>query len=169
MMKPKMMMVHANCKGTGCAFGFELHPAKVVDGQSVEGSIVLDVSHQMTVGNEGTPPKFDFENTVSVRLYLQDVCKMLQVFRGECEQIESGILIAYEKHYTIIELRHLVDPIQGYQMTVTDRPRGGEGSDNRFVILFSPAEALGICEAMTGALMWMAFGDPRVCHCEEGK
>lgn len=171
MNKPKMMMMHPNCKGTGCSFGFELHPARVVDGQNVEGSIVLEVAHQMTVGDRtrGVAPSFDFERTVCVRLFIGDVARMLQVFRGECEAIENGIRKVYEDHLAVIELRHVIEPVQGYQMVVTSQPRGAEGADDRFVILFSSAEALAVCEAMTGALVWMAFGDPRVCHCAEGR
>lgn len=162
MKKPKMMMMHPNCKGTGCSFGFELHPARVVDGQNVEGSIVLDVAHQMTVGDRTRAPTFDFERTVCVRLFIGDVARMLQVFRGECEEIESFIRKVYEDHLALIELRHVIEPVQGYQMVVTSQPRSGEGASDRFVILFSSAEALAVCEAMTGALVWMAFGDPRV-------
>lgn len=171
MNKPKMMMMHANCKGTGCSFGFELHPAKVVDGQNVEGSIVLEVAHQMTVGDPalGVASSFDFERTVCVRIFINDVARMLQVFRGECEEIENGIRKVYDDHLVLIELRHMIEPVQGYQMVVTSQPLGAEGADDRFVILFSSAEALAVCEAMTGALVWMAFGDPRVCHCAEGK
>ena len=170
MNKPKMMMMHPNAKGTGCAFGFELHPARVVDGENVEGSIVLEVAHQRTGSDRtrGTAPTFDFERTVCVRLCINDVARMLQVFRGECEEIENGIRKVSENKFALIELRHVIEPVQGYQMVVTSQPRGGEGASDRFVILFSSAEALAVCEAMTGALVWMAFGDPCVCHCVEG-
>lgn len=173
MNKPKMMMMHPNGKGTGCSFGFELHPARVVDGQNVEGSIVLEVAHQSTVsavaGAAQNGSMFDWTKTVCVRLFIGDVARMLQVFRGECEAIENGIRKVYEDHLAVIELRHMIEPVQGYQMVVTSQPRGSEGANDRFVILLSSAEALAVCEAMTGALVWMAFGDPRVCHCAEGR
>lgn len=171
MNKPKMMMMHPNVKGTGCAFGFELHPARVVDGENVEGSIVLEVAHQLTVGDlpRGVAPTFDFERTLCVRLSIGDVARMLQVFRGEREEIEGWIRKVYEDHFVLIELRHVIEPMQGYQMVITSQPRGGEGASDRFAICFSSAEALAVCEAMSGALVWMAFGDPRVCHCDEGR
>lgn len=162
-MSAKPKLYHPTCRGTGCAIGLELHPATAEQ----EGSIILEMAHQRTVN--GKDSEFDWSDTVCVRLFIGDVARMLQVFRGECEEIDNGIRKVYEDHLALIELRHVIEPVQGYQMVVTSQPRGAEGANDRFVILFSSAEALAVCEAMTGALVWMAFGDPRVCHCAEGK
>ena len=161
-MSAKLKLYHPTSRGTGCAIGLELHPATAEQ----EGSIILEMAHQRTVN--GKDSEFDWSDTVCVRLGFNELTKILQVFRGECEAIENGIRKVYEDHLAVIELRHVIEPVQGYQMVVTSQPRGAEGADDRFVILFSSAEALAVCEAMTGAMVWVAFGDPHApCRCAE--
>ena len=159
--RPKLAFYHANAKGTGCAATLELHPAH----DSVDGSIMLCVANQMTVGNRMGPnptfPRFDWENRICVKLDFNDLCAMLQVFRGECETLngDHGLFHRTARASTKIQLRHLVEPVSGYSLELYRTPAGGR-DEVRAHLLFSPAEALGLCEAIAGSMALVAFGIP---------
>ena len=140
----------------------DLHPAH----DRVDGSIMVRVANQMTVGDLRGPnptfPRFDWENAVSVKLDFSDLCKMLQVFRGECESLEEGRGLYHRtaRATTKIVLRHLVDPVAGYSFELYRTPAQGE--ETRTHILFSPWEALGLAEAIAGSMAVISFGIPVV-------
>ena len=159
--RPKLAFYHASPKGTGCAATLELHPAH----DDVDGSIWLCVANQMTIGNRMGPnptfPRFDWENRICVKLDFNDLCAMLQVFRGECESIngDHGLYHRTAKATTKIRLRHLVDPVSGYSLELYKTPAGG-GDETRAHLLLNPAEALGLCESIAGAMYLVSFGIP---------
>ena len=159
--RPRLTFYHPNGKGTGCAAQWELHPAH----DSVDGSIMLTVANQMTIGDRRGPnptfPRFDWENKICVKLDFNDLCKMLQVFRGECETIDEGKGLYHRtaKATTRIVLRHLVDPMPGYSLEIYRTPATG-GEDVRAHLMLNPAEALGVCEAIAGSMYLVSFGIP---------
>ena len=159
--RPKLAFYHATPKGTGCAVTWALHPAH----DDIDGSIWLRVANQMTVGNRMGPnptfPRFDWENPICVKLNFADLCTFLQVFRGECESIngDGGLLHRSPSGLTCIKLRHLVEPVQGYSLELYRTPPKG-GEERRAHILLSPAEALGLCESIAGAMYLVSFGIP---------
>ena len=159
--RPKLAFYHASPKGTGCAATLELHPAH----DDVDGSIWLCAANQMTIGNRMGPnptfPRFDWENRICVKLDFNDLCAMLQVFRGECESIngDHGLYHRTAKATTKIRLRHLVDPVSGYSLELYKTPAGG-GEESRAHLLLSSAEALGLCESIAGAMYLVSFGIP---------
>ena len=159
--RPRLAFFHANAKGTGCAATLELHPAH----DDTDGSIMLTAANQMTIGNRMGPnptfPRFDWENKICVKLDFSDLCAMLQVLRGECESIngEHGLYHRTAKAATKIQLRHLVDPVSGYSLELYRTPTGG-GEETRAHILFSPGEALGLCESIAGAMYLVSVGIP---------
>ena len=161
--RPRLALYHANPKGTGCAISMELHPAH----DELDGSICCTFANQRTVGNRmgKTPtfPTFDWDEPIRVMLFFEDLSKMMQVFRGECESIDrdQGIFHRTAKGITRIQLRHIIDPVSGYSFEATFTPAGG-GEGVRAVFLMTPAEALGICEAIGGCMYLVAFGVPRV-------
>ena len=130
-----------------------------------DGFIVVSFANQMTVGNptgdNPTFPRFDWENRVDVVLDFNDLCAILQVLRGETESIREGrgILHKYKTCHRKIQLRHLVDPVCGYLFEVVESSANG-GGDKSMRMLLSPAESLGICEAITGSMHLIAFGSP---------
>lgn len=160
--RPSLRFFHPNGKGTGCAVEMNLHPAH----DRVDGSIMVKVANQMTVGDIRGPnpifPRFDWENAVCVKLDFSDLCRMLQVFRGECEELENGKGVYHRtaRSLTKIVLRHLVEPVQGYSFELYRTPTQGE--ETRTHILFSPWEALGIAEAIAGSMAVISFGIPMV-------
>ena len=119
----------------------------------------------MTIGNRMGPnptfPRFDWENRICVKLDFNDLCAMLQVFRGECESINGdlGLYHRTAKATTKIRLRHLVDPVSGYSLELYKTPAGG-GEESHAHLLLSPAEALGLCESIAGAMYLVSFGIP---------
>ena len=160
--RPSLSFYHANPKGTGSAVQMRLHPAH----DYTDGCIMLKIANQMTVGNPTGPnptyATFDWENAMSVKLEFGDLCQMLQVFRGECESVngEKGIYHRSPLGLTHITLNHLIDPTQGYLLGIYRSSPKGKAADSRAAMLFRPAEALGLCEAITGALYYVAFGIP---------
>ena len=160
--RPSLCFYHANPKGTGSAVKMNLHPAH----DYTDGCIMLKIANQMTVGTPMGPnptfATFDWENAMTVKLDFGDLCQMLQVFRGECESIngEKGLYHRSPVGQTSIRLSHHVDPVPGYLLEIYRSSRTDKNADNRAWMFFKPAEALGICEAITGALYLVAFGIP---------
>lgn len=161
--RPKFTLYHPNGKGSGGALELELHPAH----DRVDGSIMMRVANQMTIGNRQGPnpvfPRFDWENSATVKLDFNDLCKMLQVFRGECESIndDRGLFHASPRATTKIFLKHLLEPIVGYSLELYRVPRNG-GDELRMHLVLNSAEALGICEAISDSLSLICFGIPMV-------
>ena len=153
--RPSLCFYHANPKGTGSAARMNLHPAH----DMTDGCVMLRIANQMTVGDRRGPnptfPRFDWENSLCVKLAFEDLTEMLRVFRGECESINDGKGLFHRspKGLTNIRLRHLLGPVQGYSLDVY---RG----ESRAGILLNPAEALGLCESISGALYLVSFGIP---------
>ena len=159
--RPKLTFYHPTAKGTGCAVSWMLHPAH----DYTDGSIWLRAANQMTIGNRMGPnptfPHFDWENAINVKLDFNDLCAFLQVFRGECESIngEHGLIHRSPAGMTRIHLRHLVEPVTGYSLEIYKTPANG-GEETRAHILLNPAEALGLCESIAGAMYLVSFGIP---------
>ena len=161
--RPCLRFYHPNAKGTGCAMAMKLRPADTTDG----GDIVVSIASQLTVGNpmgsNPTFPTFDWENRVDVVLDFDALCAILQVLRGETESIDGihGIFHKYKECCQKIQLRHLIDPVHGYSFEVVETPANG-GDEKRVHMLMSPAESLGILDAIASSMYLIAFGKPMV-------
>ena len=159
--RPNLAFYRANPKGTGCAVKMNLHPAH----DDTDGCIMLTMANQLTVGNRMGPnptfPTYDWEHALTVKLDFNDLTQVLQVLRGETESINEGKGLYHRspRGVTNIRLSHLVDPVSGYALDISRRS-GKEGEETRAHFLFNSAEALGICEAITGAMYIVAFGIP---------
>jgi len=160
--RPSFRFYHANLKGTGSAIKMDLHPAH----DDEDGCIMLTIANQMTVGNRRaevpTYSTFDWNNSISVKLDFSDLTQMLQVFRGECESINEGKGLCHVsvRGMTSIRLAHLVDPVSGYMLDIGRKGNREDGDGTRARFMFSPAEALGLCEAIAGSLYLICFGIP---------
>lgn len=162
--RPKLALYHTSTKGLGSALKLELHPAH----DSTDGSIMMTISNQMTIGDLKGPnpvyPRFDWENAATIKLGFNDLCQMLQVFRGETETINEGRGFYHNSPTwtTRINFRHLLEPFPGYSIEVYRSPRNGGGESARFHFLFSPYEAIGVCEAIANSMGVVAFGIPTI-------
>ena len=163
--RPRLEFYHPNAKGTGCAMAMALHPAD----STKNGFISVLIANQMSVGNptgdNPTYPTFDWKNGVDVVLDFNDLCAILQVLRGETESVcdGRGIFRKYNGCCQKIQMRHLVEPVCGYSFEVLEMTANG-GDEKRVNMLMSPAESLGICEAITGSMYLIAFGVPRLSN-----
>ncbi len=161
MYRPTLTLYHASTKGTGSAMSMTLHPAH----DDVGGCIMVKMASQMTVGDlrSASPryPTFDWDSGIVVKLDFDDLSKMLQVFRGECEAVEEGkgLLHVTAQHSTSIDFRHMVDPICGYSLEFFRTSRDGK-SESRARFILSPCEALGVSTAIESSLGVIAFGIP---------
>jgi len=160
--RPCLTMYHANAKGTGSALKAIMHPAD----REKDGYLEIRIANQISVGDLRatipTYPKFYWDNYREVYLDFDAVCKLLQVFRGECESVNDGrgIYIQRDDGAKInVNLAHLIDPVCGYQFRM--QYRSGD-TDNIYRFFFTCSEALGMCEAIAGSLYLMAFGKPSV-------
>jgi len=160
--RPNFTFYHANARGTGSAVKLALHPAH----DDTEGSIMATFAPQATVGSgrgaERTFSTFNWEGGVCVKLGFNDLCKMLQVFRGECESIEDGKGLYHRSPSgsVKIQLRHVLEPVSGYSFEVAKTL--GDASERNVRIFFSPWEALGLCESIASSLGVICFGIPMV-------
>ena len=161
--RPCLTFYHANAKGTGAAVQFELHPAH----DDHDGSIMMRIANQASVGDtrSATPvyPRFDWKNAIPVKLDFSDLCKMLQVFRGETESIGEGKGLYHRtsRAQTKIQLCHRLEPVPGYSLEVYRVPNSGE-NETRSYIMLRPEEALGLSEAIAGSMSVISFGIPVV-------
>ena len=160
--RPNLCLYHANAKGTGSAVKMNLHPAH----DNTDGCIMLMIANQLTVGNRLAPQPtfatFDWENAICVKLDFGDLTQILQVMRGECESVSDGKGLYHRSHKAATSVRfcHRLEPVPGYLLEICRKPVGGEGEECRACFVFSQAEALGVCEAVTGVLGVVAFGIP---------
>jgi len=158
--RPSLTFYHASPRGTGSALKMALHPAH----DDTDGCIMATFANQATVGGgrgpERTFSRFDWETTVCVKLDFADLCKILQVFRGECESLEDGKGLYHRSPSgsVKIQLSHHVDPVAGYSFSVSKTL--ADASERRVQIFFTPWEALGLCEAITSQLGVICFGIP---------
>ena len=158
--RPQLALYHPNGKGSGGAAKFELHPAH----NSSAGCVMLKMAAQSAVAcraGEATQfARFDWENAITVKLEFADISAMLQVFNGECESLGEGRGLYHRsaKAATKIAMRHIVEPKPGYSLDLYRTLPGGQETSSRF--FFSPAEALGLTEAVCGSMAVICFGIP---------
>jgi len=162
--RPKFAIYHPNGKGAGCALKMDLHPAH----GDVDGCIMMSVAPQKTIGELRGPnkkfPTFDWEKRICVKLDFSDICKMLQVLRGECESLENGKGLYHRsvRYTTRIVFRHLVDLVQGYSLEVYRTSEGRPEEDCSAHIVLNQWEALGVGIAFENSIGVICFGIPRV-------
>ncbi len=159
--RPSLALYHPTPSGTGCAMKMNLHPAH----DDVSGSIWVTLANQMTIGDRRGPTPtyatFDWENAITVKLDFEDLSKMLQVFRGECESVGDGkgLYHATAQFSTSIYLRHMVEPMSAYSLELYRTSRDGK-SESHARFLMRPNEALGISLAIEDSFGVISFGIP---------
>ena len=153
MKKPTITICHANARGTGTALRLELHPANT----DSDGSILATIAPQNAMKPVAS---FDWNNSISVRLRLMDLAKILQVFRGNYESIDDGKGFYHRtiNGFTVVRLYHRIEPIGGYVLDVAHKPNDGETV--RLVFSMTYDEAFALAEAIDHAMLYVAFGVP---------
>lgn len=139
----------------------DLHPAR----GDMDGYMMLSLASQKTVAERGgDSPRFatfDWERRVCVKLDFSDICRMLQVFRGEVESIDDGKGLYHmsASYSTRIVLRHVLEPA-GYSLEVYRNTRGKPDEDVSARITLSMAEATGLALAFENSIGLICFGVP---------
>ena len=153
MKRPAITICHANARGTGTALRLELHPART----DSDGSILATIAPQNAIKPVAS---FYWNNSISVRLCLMDLAKILQVLRGNYESIDDGKGFYHRtiNGFTVVRLYHRIEPIGGYVLDVAHKPDDGEAV--RLVFSMTYDEAFAMAEAIDHAMLYVAFGVP---------
>ena len=160
--RPRYVCCHPNPKGTGTSVKFELHPAH----DYVEGSGFATFASQKTVASYSNGmqvhPTFDWENSITIRLTINEVAEMLEVFRGYREKMGDGKGLFHVSAFanTVITLEHRLEPEPGYSFGVSRKK--ADGSLKRMRLFISMTEAIVLSEALASSMLYMAFGIPKV-------
>ena len=161
-MRPRYVCCHPNSQGTGTSVKFELHPAH----DYVEGSVFVTFASQKTVGSYGggrpVLPTFDWENSITIRLTVNEVAGMLEVFRGYREKLGDGkgLFHSTPESSTVITFEHRLEPGPGYLFGVSRKT--ADGNLKRMRILISMNESIVLSEALGASKLYMTFGVPKV-------
>lgn len=156
--RPSLSFYHARADGTGSAMKLELVPAT----DSNDGYFILSLADQCSTSG-ALYPRFDWDNRIAVRLFVDDICKVLQVFRGETESIEDGRGIFHRRAdgTMAFRMRHMIEPVCGYHIEL----RTDESASS---IVLSHSEGLGACLAIEQSLGIVTFGVPQTCGRKDG-
>ena len=167
--RPSLPIYHPNGRGTGSAVKMELHPAH----DDIDGSIMVTFANQIAPDDAKSDApgdgyrrfaRFDWQNRITIKLDFSDLCRILQVFRGECESIEDGkgLIHSSPGFLTKIQLRHIQEPKHGFMFEVYKNATDKSGRDACARILFSPAEAYGLAMSFEASIGIICFGIPKV-------
>ena len=165
--RPRYICCHPNPQGTGTSVKFDLHPAHGY----VEGSVFATFASQKTtasyVDGKPVPPTFDWENSVTIRLTINEVAEMLEVFRGYREKLGDGkgLFHVTAECNTAITFEHRLEPGPGYLFGVSRKMK--DGRLKRMKILISMSESIVLSEALAASMLYMAFGVPKVIRRNE--
>ena len=153
MKRPAITICHANARSTGTALRLELHPART----DSDGSILATIAPQNAIKPVAS---FYWNNSISVRLCLMDLAKILQVFRGQYESINDGKGFYHRtiNGFTVVRLYHRIEPIGGYVLDVSHKSDDGDTVHLIFSMTYD--EAFALAEAIDNAMIYVAFGVP---------
>ena len=163
MKRPTWTMYHPNGKGTGTALRLELHPAH----DQTSGSIFATLAPQKTCGTrtaeEITYPTFDWENAIAIKFDIIDLTQILQVLRGCAESLADGKGLFHRSATAnaVIKFEHRIEPVCGYMLDIARKPIGGDDTV-RMCFFMKQTEAFAFSEAISHALLYVAFGIPMV-------
>ena len=109
--RPSLPIYHPNGRGTGCAVKMELHPAH----DDIDGSIMVTFANQIAPDDAKSDApgdgyrrfaRFDWQNRITIKLDFSDLCRILQVFRGECHPKVQYIFCVQDLKQTLHSLQY---------------------------------------------------------------
>lgn len=157
----RLAFYHPTQSGGGAAARLEFHPVR----PDRDGCFFLEMARQKTAAgsNEGgkQTATFDWESKITVKLGFMDICGMLLVLEGRCEQVGGGRGLFHDTPgaNTVINLRHNTEP-SGYVLEVSRKPKRAGAEPLRTRVLLSEAEGLGVRCVFQRALFHMVFSVP---------
>jgi hypothetical protein len=155
-----LTLYHPNSKGTGSALQLELRMNR--SDEERYDCFFLEMALQKTVATGGrearTPATFDWARKATVKLDFLDVCEMLTVLEGKCEQAggqRNGIYHESGDTNTIISFKRNAET-PGYCLGLSRKDRQGNQVFKGHIVL-SEAEAIGLRCIFQSALFFMHF------------
>ena len=157
----RLAFYHPTQSGGGAAVRFEFHPAR----PERDGCFFLELARQKTapVRNDSgrQAATFDWENKMTVKLGLPDVCGLLLVLEGRSEQAGSGrggLFHDTAGANTVINLRRQTTPVAGLSLEVSRKPKSASGDVQRLRVLLTEGEAIGLRCVFQSAIFPLIFG-----------
>ncbi|MDD5704901.1 MAG: hypothetical protein PHR35_03190 [Kiritimatiellae bacterium] len=155
----RLCFYHANANGNGAAVRFEL---KTAQGER-EGCFFMVFARQKTLperngGNGRQTATFDWNGKITVKFGFSDICNLLLVLTGRCEQAGGGRGLFHDTAdaNTVIALRRQQEPA-GYALEVSRKPKHAGAEVSRMRVLLAEAEALGLKCIFEQALLPIVF------------
>ena len=144
---PYMELRHPNVKGTGTA----LRMAYVRELGQKARTLTVAIAPQSCDGN------FAWACGVSFALDFTDAAHVLQVFRGECESIHDGKGLFQQTldATNVLRMNHDLSATFGYAVEISNQFTDTHDI-NRGRFILTPAESLGLCEAISGMMSKLA-------------
>lgn len=153
---PTYSLYHPTAKNTGSALSLERKAAT----PDREGCIFATVAPQKTVaGTESKNATFSWEEKITVKLGISDLCAMLLVLTGKKPDLgPKGLYHDSGTASTGIQLRKVDTPVAGYAFEVAKKGKGEDGTVKRAHILLNEGEALALTLMFQQSVPVLAFG-----------
>ena len=157
----RLAFYHPTQSGSGGAARLEFHPAR----PDRDGCFFLEMARQKTLAgrteNGRQAATFDWENKVTVKLGVPDLCSLLLVLEGRCEQAgngRGGLFHDTAESNTVINLRRQSEPVAGFAWEISRKPKRGDGEAQRMRVVLTESEALGVRCIFQSAILPMVYG-----------
>jgi len=165
--QPRLAFYHPTSSGGGAAMRLEFHPAR----PDRDGCFFLEMARQKSLAGRNESGRqaatFDWEEKITVKLGFTDVCGLLLVLEGRCEQAGGGRGLFHDtpEGSTVINLRHNAEPA-GYALELSRKLKQAGAEPQRLRVVLTEAEALGLRAVFQSALFYLVFsmsdGNPGV-------
>jgi len=164
----RLAFYHPTQSGGGTVARLEFHPARL----EREGCFFLELARQKTVASSSSTGRlvatFDWENKLTVKLGLLDVCSLLLVLEGRSEQAgngRGGLFHDTAGANTVINLRHQPEPAAGFALEVSRKTKRDGNDVQRMRLILNEGEAIGLRCVFQLAIFPMVYGSLGVADC----
>jgi len=154
----RLAFYHPMQSGGGAAARLEFHPAC----PDRDGCFFLEMARQKTAAGRGDAgpqnATFDWGSKITVKLDFTDICGLLLVLEGRCEQAGGGrgLFHSTPEASTVIGLRRNTEPA-GYALEVSRKLKSEGAEPQRARVVLSEAEGLGLRGVFQSALFYLVF------------
>jgi hypothetical protein len=157
----RLAFYHPTSGGSGAAARLEFHPAR----PDRDGCFFLEMARQKTVaardGQNRQAATFDWEKKLTVKLGLSDVCSLLLVLDGRCEQLgngRGGLFHDTPDANTMIQLRRQTEPVPGLALEISRKAKHAEAEPQRMRVVLTEGESMGLRCVFQHAIFPMVYG-----------
>jgi len=158
----RLAFYHPTQSGGGAAARLEFHPAR----PDRDGCFFLEMARQKTLAarneNGRQAATFDWESKITVKLGLPDVCSLLLVLEGKCEQAgngRGGLFHDTAEANTVINLRRQAEPAAGFALEISRKFKRADSEVHRTRVVLTEGEGIGLRCVFQSAMFPLVFGD----------